>query len=177
MVGDEQVGAEGDRLVGDLLDGVDGEQDAGDLGVGVAADGADGVPLLGPLGRPEGVERGDDFRQTGHEGKATWLLFAPKPAPLSRKWRGAVVVPQCVVAVVSDERAPAAEPASGAPAGYFFTRSVRRSSRTLFAAVTPRPRYQVSSGTSLAWPALTAVRFFQSGLPWAASFLVALASP
>lgn len=50
VVGDEQVGAQFHRLVDDLLYGVDGEQHPGDLGIGVAADGADGVPLLGPRG-------------------------------------------------------------------------------------------------------------------------------
>lgn len=50
VVGDDQVGAQLHRLVGDLLDGVDREQDPGDLGVRVAADGSDGVPLLGPRG-------------------------------------------------------------------------------------------------------------------------------
>ncbi len=66
VVGDDQVGAQLHRLVGDLLDGVHGEQDPGDLGVRVAADGSDGIPLLGPRGGPESVQRGDDFRETGH---------------------------------------------------------------------------------------------------------------
>lgn len=66
VVGDEQAGAQFHRLVDDVLDGVDGEQYARDLLVGVAADRADRVPSLGPLRGPEGVERGDDFRQTGH---------------------------------------------------------------------------------------------------------------
>lgn len=79
-MGDDQLGAELDRLVGDLLDGVDGEEHTVDLGgrvVDVSADRADRVPTFGPLGRPEGVERGEDFRQTGHGGKAT---FRPCPA-------------------------------------------------------------------------------------------------
>ena len=45
--------------------------------VRVSADRADRVPLLGPLGGPEGVERGDDFRETGHGGKATCLAASP----------------------------------------------------------------------------------------------------
>lgn len=73
VVGDEQVGVQFHRLVDDVLDRVDGEQDARDVLVGVAADGTDRVPPLGPLRRPEGVERGDDFRQTGHGEKATCL--------------------------------------------------------------------------------------------------------
>ncbi len=66
VVGDQQVGAELDGLVDDLLDGVDGEQDPGDLLAGVAHDRADRVPGLGPLGGPQVLQRGDDFRQTGH---------------------------------------------------------------------------------------------------------------
>lgn len=50
VVGDDQIGAQLHRLVGDLLNGVHGEQDPGDLGVRVAADGSDGIPLLGPRG-------------------------------------------------------------------------------------------------------------------------------
>ncbi len=61
VVGDEQVGAEGHGLVGDLLHGVDGEQDPRDLLAGVAHDGADRVPGLGPLGGPQVLQRGDDF--------------------------------------------------------------------------------------------------------------------
>lgn len=66
VVGDQELGSQRDRLVGDLLDGVDGEEDPGDLRVGVSADRADRVPALGQFGGPQGVERGDDFRQTGH---------------------------------------------------------------------------------------------------------------
>lgn len=66
VVGDQELGSERDGLFGDLLDGVDGEEDAGDLRVGVSADRADRVPALGQIGGPQGVERGDDFRQTGH---------------------------------------------------------------------------------------------------------------
>lgn len=69
VVRDDQLGTELHGLVGDLLDGVDGEEDAVDgvTGVrGVTADRADGVPGFGPLGRPQGVECGEDFRQTGH---------------------------------------------------------------------------------------------------------------
>lgn len=66
VVGDEQVGAQLHRLVDDLLDGVHREQDPADLLVGVARDGTDRVPGLGPLGGPQGLQRGDDFRQTGH---------------------------------------------------------------------------------------------------------------
>lgn len=87
VVGDQQVGAQLHRLVDDLLDRVDGEQDPRDLLVGVAHDGADRVPGLGPLGRPEVLQRGDDvreagrgdFRQTGHAQKATWLFCALVP--------------------------------------------------------------------------------------------------
>lgn len=79
VVGDEQAGAELDRLVDDLLDRVDGEQDPGDLLAGVAHDGADRVPGLGPLGGPQVVQRGDDFRQTGHGQKATCLIRAAEP--------------------------------------------------------------------------------------------------
>lgn len=71
VVGDDQLGAELQRLVRDVLDGVDREEHPVDLGVRIAADRADRVPSFGPLGRPEGVELGDDFRQTGHGGKAT----------------------------------------------------------------------------------------------------------
>ncbi|OAH12915.1 hypothetical protein STSP_37870 [Streptomyces jeddahensis] len=71
VVGDQQVGTELHGLVGDLLDRVDGEQHPGDLRVRFAAHGADRVPSLGQLGGPESVERGGDFRQTGHEGKAS----------------------------------------------------------------------------------------------------------
>ncbi len=90
VVGDQQVGAELHRLVDDLLHGVDGEQDPGDLLAGVAHDRADRVPGLGPLGGPQVLQRGDDFRQTGHEAKATWLACAAVPhpsglAPLSTK--------------------------------------------------------------------------------------------
>ncbi len=66
VVGDQQVGAELHRLVDDLLDGVDGEQHPGDLLAGVAHHRADRVPGLGPLGGPQVLQRGDDFRQTGH---------------------------------------------------------------------------------------------------------------
>lgn len=66
VVGDDQVGAQLHRLVDDVLHGVHGEQDAADLGVGIAADGSDGVPLLGPRGGPQDVQRGDDFGETGH---------------------------------------------------------------------------------------------------------------
>lgn len=69
MVCDEQLGTEPDGLVRDLLDGVDGEEHPLDPGLRVAhvtADGADGVPLLGPLARPQGVERGDDFGECWH---------------------------------------------------------------------------------------------------------------
>lgn len=50
VVRDQQVRAQLHRLVDGLLDGVHGEQDPGDLRVGVAGDGADRVPRLGPLG-------------------------------------------------------------------------------------------------------------------------------
>ena len=66
MVGDQQIGAQLHRLVHDLPDRVDGEEDPCDLLVGVAHDGADRVPGLGPLGGPQVLQRGDDFRQTGH---------------------------------------------------------------------------------------------------------------
>lgn len=69
VVGDQQSGTELDGLVGDLLNRVDGEEDPVDLGVRtahIAAHRADGVPLLGPLARPEDVERGDDFGEFGH---------------------------------------------------------------------------------------------------------------
>ncbi len=66
VVGDQELRSERDGLVGDLLDGVDGEEDPGDLRVGVSADRADRIPALGQIGGPQGVERGDDFRQTGH---------------------------------------------------------------------------------------------------------------
>lgn len=79
VVGDQQVGAQLQRLVDDLLDRVDGEQDPPDLLVGIAHDGADRVPGLGPLGGPQGLQRGDDFRQTGHAQKATWLFCALVP--------------------------------------------------------------------------------------------------
>ncbi|GAU69386.1 putative hypothetical protein [Streptomyces sp. NBRC 110611] len=71
MVGDEEVGAELHRLVDDLLDRVDGEQHTADLRIGVTADRAYGVPPFGPLGGPESVERGEDFRQYGHGWKIT----------------------------------------------------------------------------------------------------------
>lgn len=73
VVGDEQVRAEPYRLVDDLLDGVDGEQHAGDLGGRISADQADGVPRLGQLRRPEGVESGEDVgeRGCGHVTKVT----------------------------------------------------------------------------------------------------------
>lgn len=79
VVGHDQVRAQLLRLVGDRLDGVDGEEHPVDLGVRITADGADRVPSFGPLGRPEGVEFGDDFRQTGHGGKATWPSRPGKP--------------------------------------------------------------------------------------------------
>lgn len=79
VVRDDQVGAQLHRLVGDLLDGVHGEEDPGDLGVRVAADGSDGVPLLGPRGGPESVQRGDDFRETGHRPR----LPSEPPVPFS----------------------------------------------------------------------------------------------
>lgn len=78
VVGDQQAGVQLDRLVHDLLDRVDGEEDPGDLLVGVSADRPDRVPVLCPLGGPEGVEGGDDFRQTGHEQKATCLVSVPR---------------------------------------------------------------------------------------------------
>lgn len=65
-MGDQQVRVELHRFVDDLLDRVDGEQDSRDLLVGIAHDGADRVPGLGPLGGPQVLQRGDDFRQTGH---------------------------------------------------------------------------------------------------------------
>lgn len=71
VVRDDQLGTELHGLVGDLLDGVDGEEYAVGLIVGVAADRADGVPGFGPLGRPQDVECGEDFRQTGHAYKVT----------------------------------------------------------------------------------------------------------
>lgn len=74
VVGDEKVGTELHRLVDDLLDRVDGEQHPADLGAGISADRADGVPPFGPLGGPEGVERGEDFRQYGHGWKVTSQL-------------------------------------------------------------------------------------------------------
>lgn len=77
VMGDDQLGAEPDRLVGDFLDGVDGEQHASDLRTGVAADRTDRVPLLRTLGRPEDVERGDDFRQTGHANRLPALGAPP----------------------------------------------------------------------------------------------------
>ncbi|CAM5543887.1 hypothetical protein SGLAM104S_07153 [Streptomyces glaucescens] len=69
VVGDQQVGAELHGLVADdLLDGVDGEQDPGDLlAWGTPIDRSDRVPGLGPFGGPQVLQRGDDFRQTGHE--------------------------------------------------------------------------------------------------------------
>lgn len=66
VVRDQELGAELHRFVDDVLDGVDGDQDPGDLRVGVAADRSDRIPALGQFGGPQGVEGGDDFRQTGH---------------------------------------------------------------------------------------------------------------
>lgn len=79
VVGDDQLGAEGAGLLGDLPHRVDGEEDAVHLRLRVAADGADRVPSFGPLGGPEGVELGDDFRQTGHGGKATCPRYSAVP--------------------------------------------------------------------------------------------------
>lgn len=79
VVGDDQLGAEGPGLLGDLPHRVDGEEDAVHLRLRVAADGADRVPSFGPLGGPEGVELGDDFRQTGHGGKATCPRYSAVP--------------------------------------------------------------------------------------------------
>lgn len=79
VMGHDEVRAQLLRLVGDLPHGVDGEQHPVDLGVRITADGADRVPSFGPLGRPEGVELGDDFRQTGHGGKATCPPRPGKP--------------------------------------------------------------------------------------------------
>ncbi len=61
VVGDQQAGAQLHRLVDGLPDRVDGEQDPRDLLVGLAHDGADRVPGLGPLGGPQVLQRGDDF--------------------------------------------------------------------------------------------------------------------
>ncbi len=77
VVGDEEVRAELHGFVDGLLDRVDGEQDPAHPGVGIAADRTDRVPALGPLRGPEGVERGDDFRQTGHADR----LPAPRAPP------------------------------------------------------------------------------------------------
>ncbi|EGJ77793.1 hypothetical protein STTU_5004 [Streptomyces sp. Tu6071] len=71
VVRDEEVGAEADRLLGDLVDGVHGEQHAPDLGPGITDDGPDGVPGLGAVRGPEGVEGGGDFGEAGHGGKVT----------------------------------------------------------------------------------------------------------
>ncbi len=241
VVGDDQLGTEGAGLFGDPAHRVDGEEDPVDLRVGVAADGADRVPAFGPLGGPEGVELGDDFRQTGHGGKATCPRYpvvpggehqggttgSPASSTLSGRppgggaararphappgeadartgterygplpheaGAGAVTgvrrrTPHSTgparrtaaePGAESCRRRPGAEPVTspGRRGGRHFTRSARRSSRTRFAEVTPRPRYQVSSETSLARPALTASRFFHSGLDRAVSRLVAFGSP
>lgn len=84
VVGDDQLGAQPDRFLGDLPHGVHGEQHAVDLGVRITADGADRVPSFGPLGRPEGVELGDDIRQTGHGAKATCPAHPRKPRGTGR---------------------------------------------------------------------------------------------
>jgi hypothetical protein len=73
VVGDQQVGADADRLVGDLGQRVHREQHAPHLGVRVAADRADRVPGLGQLGGPESVEGGDDIGHSGHGRKITRL--------------------------------------------------------------------------------------------------------
>lgn len=66
VVRDEELGAEGDRLVRDAPHRVDGEEDGGDLRVRVTADRTDGVPLLGASGGPEVFQRADDFGECGH---------------------------------------------------------------------------------------------------------------
>lgn len=91
VVRDQEAGAQLHRLVDGLLDGVHGEQHPGDLGVGVAGDRADRVPRLGPLGGPQLLERGDDFRQTGH-GERLPSLHAPSALAHVRPRPGAVRV-------------------------------------------------------------------------------------
>lgn len=66
VVGDQQAGAGRDRLVHDLLDGVDGEEDPADVRGGVAAHQAHGVPRLGQCRGPESVEGGGDVGEAGH---------------------------------------------------------------------------------------------------------------
>ena len=66
MVGDQQVGTPGDRLVDDGLHGIDGEEDPRDVGVGVADHGADGVPVGGPARVVQLVQDGDDVTQRRH---------------------------------------------------------------------------------------------------------------
>lgn len=80
MVGDQQVRAQLHRLVDDLLDRVDGEEDPRDLLLGFAHDGADRVPGLGPLGGPQVLQRGDDFRQTGHGERLPAWSVPPNPS-------------------------------------------------------------------------------------------------
>ncbi len=77
---------------------------------------------------------------------------------------------------VTRARDGGATPASQHVSGQ-CVRYVLRSSRTEFAAVTPRPRYQVSSFTVFAWPSFTAGRFFHSGLDVAAASSVFAGSP
>lgn len=86
-MGDDEVGAEPHGFVDDLLHRVDREQDPGDLGVGVTADGADGVPLLGPRGgqRASRAAMTSQRRGTG-QGYRPWrpLVAVPgTPAPRS----------------------------------------------------------------------------------------------
>ena len=69
----------------------------------VAADRADRVPLLGPLGGPEGVERGDDFRQTGHGGKATCPCSRPPDRPRGHLTELRALWPAHRIAVPSGE--------------------------------------------------------------------------
>lgn len=67
VVGDDQLGAEGPGLFGDLPHRVDGEEDPVHRRVGVAADGADRIPSFGPLGgqRASSSAMTSDRRGTG----------------------------------------------------------------------------------------------------------------
>jgi hypothetical protein len=63
VVGQHQLGALVDGLVDDVLDRVDGQQDAVHEGVRVSADQARAVPVLRPRRGVQLVEDGDDLRQ------------------------------------------------------------------------------------------------------------------
>ncbi len=63
VVGDDELRAPGDGLIGNGPDRIDRQKDPRDLGIWITDDGADRIPVIGPAGVVQRIELGDHIAQ------------------------------------------------------------------------------------------------------------------